>query len=228
MGGWGPWTILLKVQGSAPQGSVFSRYKGQGWWSSAIGPRQLEPKSTGDACSLWPSRRPRSDNVVGQLRCGPVWSAQLRFGSTGGGPRNSQQFPSGLQGGAEGTEITQAFSPKRYIHSLKTRWVQCTRQSSVPSIAHLSRPNLQSASRSCTSQSQLMDLAREGSRSPSHLRPLLMSDHLQSMARVQERTHTSMTKTERVFSARPGPPGSAWTSQGRNWDEHARTDLEAD
>lgn len=140
-------------------------------------PTAVEAQKYGGMHALWPSRMPRSDNVVGLLTCGPVSSCSAcRLARLAAARGKLNKFPPGLQGGAEETEITQAFASKRYIHNLITRCVQLTRQSPLveaqPSSLPVGPVGL------ALSQSQLMDLAREGSRSPSHLSPLLMSYHL--------------------------------------------------
>lgn len=178
--------------------------------------------------ALWPSRRPHSDNVVGQLRCGPVWSAQFAVWLDWRRPAEFSTIsirPS-RRGGGDGDHpsfLTQALHPQlnnevgamhpSKLSPLKSPLVKA--QSSVgKSVLHFA-------------------VTTDGSgpgRKPITVAsaPAPHERSFASMARVQERRHTSMTKTERVFSGRPGPQGSAWTSQGRNWDEHARTDLEAD
>ena len=82
-----------------------------------------------------------------------------------------------------------------------------------------------------------MDLIAGRGGSPSHLLPLLVSYHytVPSKARGRERVRdTIMTKSARGDGARlfslprlARRPGLAWTGQGRNWDEHARTQLKS-
>lgn len=122
--------------------SLFSRYKGHAWWSSAIGPRQLKPKSTGDACSLSPSRMPRSDNVVVQLRCGPAWSVQVAVWPRLAAARGilnafHQAFKRGGGDGDHPSFLTQALHPQLNNNARATHPSKL-----IPSRAHLSRPNL--------------------------------------------------------------------------------------
>lgn len=226
-GGWGRARFCprFKVHGAVRFKVQGSRLVEQRHWPTAVGAE----KYGGCMLSrpLWPSRLPRSDNVVRsiEVRSGLACSA-LRFGSTGGGPRSSQQFASVLEGGAEGTKITQAFPPKRYIHSLITK-VRASHPVR-PVKAHLSRPNLLVGLPILYNlQSQLMDLVRERGRSPSHLHPLLVSCHLLPWREdKKERGHAHAQDedgaSERVFPARPVPRvlhGQARVEIGMNMRE---------
>jgi hypothetical protein len=106
------------------------------------------------------------------------------------------------------------------------------------------QPTFFSAGLCRTLQSQLMDLIAGRGGSPPHLLPLLVSYHytVPSRARGRERVRdTIMTKSPRrgrsaSFQLAPAGPsprscmhGQARQpgSQGRNWDEHARPQLES-